>query len=322
MILRLRSISSVSLMLLVPTLFAADQDLLTAARTDDMAAIKRLLRAGADPNARDANGATVLMYAAAFGSVETVRFLLDSRVDVNAVSTGGSTALMWSTGDTAKVRLLLARGAQVNARSKEGGSALLSAALRHNAEALRLLIASGADQKAEMSAIPQTPLKFGLLSIAYTTTSPDVRDFLSRTGLAPREAGSIRILSGIPLLPTFFSIFGFSLQPQPVPSLAGGVSAILSLGANPNDKVPHLTLVLSPLACAALHDDLDTVRVLLDHGADVNQIGSRKLTALMMAAASERTDSRGLRLLACSAFPRHSIRMGRYDRPATPISAA
>jgi hypothetical protein len=39
------------------------------------------------------------------------------------------------------------------------------------------------------------------------------------------------------------------------------------------------------------------MRVLLDHGADVNQKASRKLTALMMAAASERTDSAGLRLL-------------------------
>jgi ankyrin repeat protein len=297
MTLPLRSIGLVSLLVLVPALFAADPSLLTAARIDDMAKIKRLLRAGADANARDASGATVLMYAAAFGSLESLRSLLDSRADVNAVSTDGSTALMWSTGDTGKVRLLLARGAQVNARSKQGGTALLSAALRHNVEALRLLITAGADLKAEMSAIPETPLKLGLLSIAYTTTSPDLRDFLSRTALQPRDAGSLGIMSGVPLLPSLFSTFGFSLQPQPVPSLASVVSAILRLGANPNDNVRHLTLVSSPLACAALHGDLDTMRVLLDHGADVNQKASRKLTALMMAAASERTDSAGLRLL-------------------------
>ena len=287
----------VSLLFFVPAIFAADQSLLTATRADDAARIKSIVRAGADVNLRDENGATPLMYVAAFGSLESLRFLLDNRADVNAVSTEGSTALMWSTGDAGKVRLLLARGAHVNARSRQGGTALLSAALRHNVESLRLLIAAGADLKAEMSAIPNTPLKLGLPVIAYTTTSPEVRDFLSQTGLQPRDGGSRGFIAGASLLESLFSTFGFSLQLQPVPTLAGGVSAILSLGANPNDNVHHLTLVSSPLACAALHGDLEAMRVLLDHGANAKQKGSRNLTPLMMAAAAERPDTATLQLL-------------------------
>lgn len=293
----LRSISLISLLALVPALLGADQTLLTATRTDNVAGMKRILRSGADPNSRDENGATALMYAAAFGSLQSVRLLLDSRADVNAASTEGSTALMWSAGDAEKVRLLVARGAQVNARSKQGGTALLSAALRHNVEALRLLIAAGADPKAEMSALPGTPLKLGITTIAYTTTSREVRDFLRETGLQPRDASSLGMVRGSPPLASLFLTFDFALQPQPVPSLAGGVSAMLGLGANPNEDIHHVTLALSPLACAALHGDLEAMGMLLDHGADAKQKGSRNLTPLMMAAAAERPDPATLRLL-------------------------
>jgi hypothetical protein len=75
------------------------------------------------------------------------------------------------------------------------------------------------------------------------------------------------------------------------------VSALLSLGADPNEDIHHVTLISSALACAALHGDLKTMRLLLDHGADANRTGSRNLTPLMMAAAAERPDAATLRLL-------------------------
>ena len=293
----LRSTGCILLLFFIATLSAADRNLFNAARTDDLASLRSALRAGADANSRDEHGATALMYAAAFGSLDSLQLLIDSRADVNAGSAEGSTALMWSTGDAAKVRLLLARGAQVNARSKSGGTAVLSAALRHNVEALRLLIAAGADLKAEMSAIPETSLKFNLPVIAFTTTSPDVRDFLKQTSRLPREAASLGLISGSPLLPSLILTFDFALQPQTMPSLADAASAILGLGAKPDDNVRHLTLVSSPLACAALHGDLEAMRVLLDHGADPRLKGSRNLTPLMMAAASERSDAATVRLL-------------------------
>src|SRR5689334_11574492 len=97
----------------------APQDRMYAAvRAGDTAAVAALLQSGADVNMKDRRGgATPLMNAAAFGSIETMRLLIEKGADVNARSAGNATALMWAATDLAKVRLLLVKGADVNAVS-------------------------------------------------------------------------------------------------------------------------------------------------------------------------------------------------------------
>ena len=104
--------------------------LLRYVRAGDLEAVEQSLRSGADPNARDASGATALMYAAAFAPTATMRALRGAGEDVNATSRNGATALMWATHDPSKVRLLLERGAAVNAARADGPTALVAAALR------------------------------------------------------------------------------------------------------------------------------------------------------------------------------------------------
>ncbi|HOB41730.1 MAG TPA: ankyrin repeat domain-containing protein, partial [Bacillota bacterium] len=53
-----------------------------------------LVAAGAEVNARDENGWTPLMFAAAWADIETVSVLFEAGADVNASSTSGWTALM------------------------------------------------------------------------------------------------------------------------------------------------------------------------------------------------------------------------------------
>ena len=68
-----------------------------AIRGNDNAQIETLLRNGAAVDVRDRRGgATPLMNAAAFGSIETMKLLIDKGADVNARSTAGATALMWA----------------------------------------------------------------------------------------------------------------------------------------------------------------------------------------------------------------------------------
>ena len=74
------------------TVGAADEELLQAVRNDDTRAVRALLAAGTDPNARDDIGTTALMHAAAFASPECMRALLDGKADVDASSRGGATA--------------------------------------------------------------------------------------------------------------------------------------------------------------------------------------------------------------------------------------
>ena len=83
--------------------------------------MKRLLKAGADPNGARWDGETTLMIAAEAGSVEVVEMLIAQGADVNAVeSRKGQTALMWAAAENYSdvVHALAALGAEINARSR------------------------------------------------------------------------------------------------------------------------------------------------------------------------------------------------------------
>ena len=91
-----------------------------AAVTGNAALLEALLKAGADAESPNADGQTALMVVARTGSVEAARVLITHGAKVNAVERWrGQTALMWAVaqGQPAMVRELIARGAQVNARS-------------------------------------------------------------------------------------------------------------------------------------------------------------------------------------------------------------
>jgi ankyrin repeat protein len=98
------------------------QDGLTLALLNDLPprgegmAVARLLAAGADPNARDIEGRTALMLAAASDDPDdrVARALIDGGADVNATSPAGETALSMARlrGDTAVVALLTRAGAR------------------------------------------------------------------------------------------------------------------------------------------------------------------------------------------------------------------
>jgi ankyrin repeat protein len=93
-----------------------------AATNGNAAMIEKLIKAGADPNAKLTKyGDTVLMVAARTGKPEAIKALLDNGAQVNATETwGGTTALMWAASEShpAAVKLLIDRGANINARSK------------------------------------------------------------------------------------------------------------------------------------------------------------------------------------------------------------
>lgn len=253
--------------------------LLGQIRAGDTQMVERALRSGADPNTRDASGATALMYAAAFASDATMRALLDKGADVNAANQSGATALMWATHDSDKVRLLLSRGVQVNAARADGATALLGAALRGNQQVVEMLIAAGADRQIGRVAAPW-PVTFP--QIALTTNDPAIQRFVAppeRIALNPAEWTP-------PPLTRWLLTSVYSWRPQPVSTNAGLVKLLLDAGASPNEIVSQLALTVPVLSRVARLGDVDTMRVLLDHGADPNLKGGRGLTPLMMAAAT------------------------------------
>jgi len=116
-----------------------------AVRNNDIASLRTLLKTS-DVNLRDKRGTTPLMYAAAFGSLDAMKVLLAAGADVNAKNAFDATALMWCVSDLGKARLLVAKGADANARSKQGSTPLLIAASDDGAsEIVKLLLENGAD---------------------------------------------------------------------------------------------------------------------------------------------------------------------------------
>src|SRR5262249_51715787 len=91
---------------------AADgpDELWSTARKGDTAAVKRLLEAGVDVNAKTPYGATALSFASEKGHVDIVKLLIAAKADVNVKDTFYSaTPLTWamSKNSTPVIRELL-----------------------------------------------------------------------------------------------------------------------------------------------------------------------------------------------------------------------
>jgi ankyrin repeat protein len=124
--------------------------ILAESRNGNTEAVKRLLEAGTDVNARNNLGDTPLMWAARNGHTETVKLFLESSADVNANNNYGWTALMWAAryGHTETVKFLLEKGADANRENRHGNTALLFAAYEGSTEMVKLLLEAGANVNA------------------------------------------------------------------------------------------------------------------------------------------------------------------------------
>ena len=122
-----------------------------AVHWNDVESARLLLRAGANPMARNRFGATPLSEAALSGSAELVGALLEAGADAKALTTAdGETVLMTAAraGNVDAVRMLIDRGADVNAREKyRGQTALMWAAAERHSGVVKLLLERGADWK-------------------------------------------------------------------------------------------------------------------------------------------------------------------------------
>ena len=127
-----------------------DASLLDAIHRGNIAAVGKLLSEGANANAKDEEGTPALMQCVVYAETECMKLLLDRGADPNARNAAGATALIWAAGDAAKVKLLLARNADVNASSGPGRTALLVAAAQDGThQIVAALLKAGADTKAK-----------------------------------------------------------------------------------------------------------------------------------------------------------------------------
>jgi len=127
-----------------------NDQLITAARIGDIAAVRGLIAQGADVNAPEnvrGEGRPALFHAASEGHGEIAEVLIKAGAKVDEQPRGRATALCTAAflGHKRVVEILLAAGANVNA-SKEGGwSPLIEASRQGHTDVVRLLLAHGAD---------------------------------------------------------------------------------------------------------------------------------------------------------------------------------
>jgi hypothetical protein len=168
----------------------ADPDatrLVTAIREQDRRTIEDLLRDAARvATSRAPRGTTPLMAAALYGDAALVKRLLTAGADPNAVNSAGATALMWAVPDPVKMQLLLDAGADVNARSDDRRTALVvTSGIVGATPALRLLLDYGADPSL-LEATDPSPLRE-----AARVDNAEMFQLLLEYGASAKGAGAV-----------------------------------------------------------------------------------------------------------------------------------
>lgn len=243
-----------------------------AAHRNDLDAVRLLIDAGATVGAANELGATPLWLAAMNGSAPMVAYLLDAGADVDAPLTMGETPLMTAarSGDLETVKLLLAHGADVNAAEGERQqTALMWAVAQQHAAVAQVLIDHGADIHARTAVWDQLENTAG-------NTNPIGNFRMSHGGSTPLlfaarqgDVDTARVLVDAGANVNDTSATGTSALVIAAHSGHGPLGIyLLEQGADPDAADAGYTA----LHAAILRSQVDLAKALLDHGADVNAV--------------------------------------------------
>jgi ankyrin repeat protein len=293
-----------------------------AAMRRDAAEVRRLVQSGADVNAAQADGATALHWAAYHGDASLAQALLEAGADVGATNRNGSTPLWLAasqgdapivkalleggadaneplvlgrrplmlaarSGSVDAVRVLLDKGADPNAHEDaRGTTALMQAADQGHADVIAVLIEKGADIAAVSKAVlrdgrtaalgksgdPRNAVRQQVIAIICDQESPD----LSRLAELVAETTEDAVLAEAGEVPSVKNGDPCNIQRD-------GLGFVFTSG-RPNRQAREADGgELTALIYAARAGSIDAARVLLDAGADVNQVSKYGWSPLLAA---------------------------------------
>ena len=230
---------------------------------NDPATVELLIRAGANVNAVNRDGANVLSLACINGNAVIIETLLRAGANANERLANGETPLMMAarTGDVESMKVLLRKGADVNTKEPiRGTTALMWAAAESHPAAIKLLIENGADISARSNAAPKG-------RSAYL--APTAKERARQEG--PGRAGGQRGQRG----------------QRPA---AASASASTAVDQDLAERIEFLNRGdqdgggLTALVFAARQGNIESVRIILDAGANPNQTTNYGWSALLTAA--------------------------------------
>jgi ankyrin repeat protein len=269
----------------VSTTPATADDYLRAIRADDLKTLKSMSHAGVG-DVHDGIDWTPLHYAALYGSLDAVRILLAAGGDPNARNKSQITPLIYAAYSFEKTRLLVEKGGDVNAKASDGSTPLwVATSVSHNGETIRYLLDKGADPKVVRS----NGVDYLMRAATYQDAS--IVRLLLNKGLDPQRRSS----SGLNALAQAVKCSSSDNLKTLID--AGSAVNIANTTAGAVKNGPIESTGVTPLMAAANCGNPDAVSLLLKAGAKVNTIDDRKMSALMMAVATDLANPEVLRLL-------------------------
>jgi uncharacterized protein len=282
--------------------------LMWAARNGDEATVRRLVKGGADLSLKNGDGASATIVAIYNDRYDIAATLVDLGSDVNDGSLYTAVEMRDSTTDqfafdgsrlrpnhpnklTALdlIKLLLEKGADPNKvfigqfhstsmpnSDRFDNSAFFRAAIESDAEALKLLVAHGAD-------LEKTPV-----ARAAAAAEGDGDEAEPGRGRGNPNAGRTAAMitmnggrgPGMTGGPGYIRSGTVPYREPGSRKPADAFAVLLKAGANPNAKAPDGSTLLHQAAAA---NNLDMIRVLADAGVNFNEPNKDGLTALDVA---------------------------------------
>lgn len=264
--------------LLVATIATAapPPTIVDAARTGDWSAVRSLVAADkAAVNSTDIDGTRALHWAIRAGEAEIVDVLLKAGADATAKDRLDVTPLFLASmnGDGAIMRKLLTAGANANQVEKTGETILMVAIRTGSADAVRALLEHKASANYAEPQLQLTPLMLAAEG-GYTEMVADLIksgadiQVRTRTGATPARRLPCVAASGCG---------------------SHGIGIVRGGWPDKGIRAP-IPGNMSPLMYAAREGKIDAARLLLDAGANVNEVDKNDISPLFMAISNNHPD--------------------------------
>jgi ankyrin repeat protein len=252
---------------------ATDTRLADAAQKRDIAAVRTLLSQKVDPNTPGRDGTTALLWLVRVDDVETARLLVKAGADVKTANRQGLTplSLAAANGSAAMLKVLLDAGGDVNAPDPANETPLMLAARVGKLDAVSVLLERGAVIEAKDPQFEQTALMVAVRE-----------DHLQVVKLLVELGADVNAKTRLGVTPPF-------ILPNSVPGFGHGIGIVRGGSPDRGRRAPTPG-GLSPLQYAARDGRLETVKVLLASGADINQVEANDITPLVTAITNNHPD--------------------------------
>ena len=254
---------------------AADRDtrLADAAMRRDTVAIRALIGQKVDVNAPGQDGTPALHWAVRVDDVATARLLIGAGAQATLPNRYNVTplAIAAANGSASMIGILLEAGADPNAPDPAGETPLMNAARVGSIDAVTLLLDRGAKVDALDTAYQQTALM-----VAVRENHPDIVKLLITRGAA------VNATTRTGRTPQW-------VLPNSVPGFGHGIGIVRG-GLPARGSRQPVPGGMTPLLYASRDGRMETSRLLLDAGANVNQADVNGITPLITAITNNHPD--------------------------------